>query len=696
MNQPNDNNGFSVSEKTDGPRDYHRNPRPGGNNHKALVVIQDLSCGSLFPLLGVYFKQGPFLIYYQRATRGGLRLAFLLHLFGIATSDPLKIKDLFYFGTPNTNFWEIQYQVTKTCKDQLDRIESIIETYIPKCTLYRKKIFATNVSRAWQVWINEALLLHSVARRLGKQENIPTDHVILISRYASLLKILNLNPSTKNDVFVMSHPNQNKAVLYPLATVLFSILEVLQVFFKFFIPKTTQASKSFYSFKLGAAAAWGTEGMDKNQKDDLYWWRNSSIAADRLFYMFERENIQPTRDRVGQVKNLGIESVALNSKFPGDYPNLIIPNIQNQSLFISVRRFCLISKLAWTSFIKDEFSQAVLALVCWQYFKGKKLSDIYKKLNLKGIFHFEEAGLDLISLASDMSDSIRIGTHWASHAGINQICSRNHQVYFLWGHHDAQLALDAGSISKNLLLSGCFLSDHSNNEEHQNAQKKVQEMRKQGVRYILTLFDGSSPSPDFYGFFLNWLIEDPHLGLLIKGKGELRIDKNDDNLNDLFIRAEKTNRLYVMDHTSSPGDAATLSDFSVGISTISALVVAAIQGAKIIFLDYEKVDQGPQKQYCILHSLGHNRCVFYETKLLRQAITDFFTNPAANPNLGNATPILDKIDPFRDGKASQRIGEFVASYLEELDNGSSSDDAVRVATDRYAQKWGQDKVIRRI
>jgi len=64
--------------------------------------------------------------------------------------------------------------------------------------------------------------------------------------------------------------------------------------------------------------------------------------------------------------------------------------------------------------------------------------------------------------------------------------------------------------------------------------------------------------------------------------------------------------------------------------------------------------------------------------------------------LGNATPILDKIDPFRDGKASQRIGEFVSSYLEELDNGLSSDDAVRFATNQFAEKWGQDKIVRRL
>ena len=58
------------------------------------------------------------------------------------------------------------------------------------------------------------------------------------------------------------------------------------------------------------------------------------------------------------------------------------------------------------------------------------------------------------------------------------------------------------------------------------------------------------------------------------------------------------------------------------------------------------------------------------------------------------SPILDQLDPFRDGKASQRIGEYVAWYLEGLSQNSSKDESLRRATKKYAEKWGADKVIR--
>ena len=555
---------------------------------------------------------------------------------------------------------------------------------------------ATNVSQAWQTWLIEALLLHAAAKQLGKQEEVPIQRVVLISRYASLLKLLNLASLTGSDVPILPQPNQNKAVLYPLVIVGFSILEVFQVFFRSFLSRTTAVSNYLNPFKVGVAAAWGTEGMDKNQKDDLYWWRSSSVTANRLIYMFERENIQPTQDRVEKAKYLGIESVALNPNFPGDYPNLQVKNQQDRSLLMSFRNFCFVLKLSLKTLLADEFTKAILALVGWQYYSGRKLSDVYKKLNLKGVFHFDEAGMDIISLASAMSDSVRIGTHWASHTGINQTSSRSHQVYFFWGSHDAQFALDSGSSAHTLLIAGCFLSDHSNKEEHQDAQEAVKEMRKRGVRYTLTLLDNSIPCPEFYRFFLQWLVEDPCLGLLIKSKGISWKEVQNDGLNGLIERAKNSNRIHEMNSCASPVDAAMLSDFTVGITSISALVAAALKGARILYLDYERVNLGPQKPYCILHSLGSNRCVFFEPDLLRKTIANYFENPESNPRLGDATPILDQLDPFRDGKASQRIGEFVEWYLEELDGGMNTDDAVRSATDRYAKKWGGDKIIRKL
>ena len=87
-------NGPSVSGSAEQPRGFRRNPSPDKGGQKALAVIQNLSWGSFLPLLSIYLKEGPFLIYYRDTSRGGLKLGALLCFFKITVSAPLKINDL--------------------------------------------------------------------------------------------------------------------------------------------------------------------------------------------------------------------------------------------------------------------------------------------------------------------------------------------------------------------------------------------------------------------------------------------------------------------------------------------------------------------------------------------------------------------------------------------------------------------------
>ena len=136
-----DKNGPSVSGSAEQPRGFRRNPSPDKGGQKALAVIQDLSWGSFLPLLSIYLKQGPLLIYYRHTSRGGLKLGALLYFLKITVSAPLKINDLHYIDTPHVIYWNTQHQVVKTCLSQLGPIEALIETHLPKYTNYMRTIF---------------------------------------------------------------------------------------------------------------------------------------------------------------------------------------------------------------------------------------------------------------------------------------------------------------------------------------------------------------------------------------------------------------------------------------------------------------------------------------------------------------------------------------------------------------------------
>ena len=245
-----------------------------------------------------------------------------------------------------------------------------------------------------------------------------------------------------------------------------------------------------------------------------------------------------------------------------------------------------------------------------------------------------------------------------------------------------------------MLLSGCAVhEERSNAIQRDLAQDAASDLHRNGAVYILALFDNAFPSPNFHRFFLEWLLQDPNLGILIKPKKPWIEDVHPE-LTELFARATATKRLCMMDVAVWPADAALAADFSVGHTSLSAAVVSALAGARILFLDYARLDREPLTKYATLHSLGPKRCVFFDHETLRHAALDYFHDPSCNPHLGDAMPVLDQFDPFRDGRASQRIGEYVQWYMEGIDKGASRDDALYRATGNYADKWGEDKVMR--
>ena len=133
---------------------------------------------------------------------------------------------------------------------------------------------------------------------------------------------------------------------------------------------------------------------------------------------------------------------------------------------------------------------------------------------------------------------------------------------------------------------------------------------------------------------------------------------------------------------------------SLGMGTFSAIALAALQGARVLYVDYERLDQGAQSPYNIFYSLGPSRCTFYNLETLKQEVLKYAVNPKSNPHLGDASPILHRLDSFRDSGASRRIAEYVEWYMEGLARGLDRDEATLSATRKYAEKWGKDKVVR--
>ena len=673
------------------------------------VLVHYLTWLSIFPLIKMCLK-GSLCVHYYHASSGGLQLISLLRWGRLVVREPVQIEHTIKMDLPQGHqVWNLHHLAFRSCLAQAKKIEHITKTCLPFLDSSERKFYAVSVRKTMVAWLRPVLLLRQTGRDLAYEKNLPLDQVVLISPFAPLIDFLELDQNSAEEITVISQPFRNKALLYSLGASWLSLWRLVRkcayLFLKLF---TFSTSLNKESQNVGIEAAWNLSSTDRPNEfllDDLFWWKKSAIPPERIRYFYDSQYTQPTLERLEKTNALGIQSILLNPQFCGDAPELLLktplPHKTVRSLFYD---FWFSGKLLCRALFSNKMTRSVVSIINWYYIKSETLADIYRKLGIRSLFYVAEAGFDVFSLAAKSADAIRIGVQSTCPLGIEgSVTAYSHDVFFLWGQHDTQIALDSGYVSNHMLISGCFLNGQSNPQARNEAQSVVSGFHKLGVDYVLTIFDTSEPTPNFYRVFLEWLIEDPKLGLLIKTKAGNTWDdltKNqgstllDDSFGEILQHARETQRIHLMSSNVSPIDTALATDFSVAIGSVSAIALAALKGGKVLFVDYERLDQSPQNPYTTFHSLGHNRCVFYNPETLKQEVLKYAANPQSNPHLGDASSILHLLDSFSDNKGSRRIAEYVEWYMEGLTQGFSRDKATLLATKKYAEKWGKDKVVR--
>jgi hypothetical protein len=650
----------------------------------SLLYIENLSLLSIFPILKVFWKFGPVSIYFLWFTSRGKIMTRFLRMIGVVNGQLIKISDpSTRSDAPGALDWDLGFRILETCLSRLEQVEGITKTFFGAEDEEARKIMANNIILVWSEYIYWPTMLLLLGDRRAKELNIPSNRVFVASTFASLSKALDINFYPEIEARLVQQPYKNKS--FPLF-----LWAIYLSFEKLF-------SKSFKSNctlgKIGFSANFGLKGNNEGFINDLFWWREQHIPGNRLSYMFNRSDFPPTLDRARKMDTLGIKSVSLD--WLTKYKNAIIPKSKkfHKPLFDRVKDVFFSCKLFISALFFDDIQKSATAFLIRQYAQATKMASYYRFLNIKGLLDNHHAMPDCFSLAAYFSGGVRIGYEVTCPNTIHYIGLRVEPVNFSWGKHNSRVYLGSGATAKHMLISGCILNDFCDERAQKSAKDFVLKLRSQGVKCVLSFFDSSFPPHNIYRKLFEWLIEDPQLGLLIKSKGDVWSSIQEDGLDGLIELAKKTGRIHVLPSSSSPADAAMFSDFSIGYFSYSATVVSALKGARVLFLDNQEINES-QKSYCTLHSLGPDRCVFNDFDSMKRAVQEYILNPQSNPVLGDVTPVLDDLDPFRDGKAGERIGEYISWYLRELDKGEIRDEALNLATQKYADKWGADKVIR--
>jgi hypothetical protein len=227
------------------------------------------------------------------------------------------------------------------------------------------------------------------------------------------------------------------------------------------------------------------------------------------------------------------------------------------------------------------------------------------------------------------------------------------------------------------------------------------QLNSAGARRVLAYFD-VTPATDrrigltreyvsrHHRFLIERILCEPDLGIVFKGKKGIRADL--ESLGSDASRAAASGRIFFCEELGPyvpPAMAALAADVVVQCPIVSqtAALESALAGRPTLLLDDLGLD------FPSTGRLGRH-VVYRDWQSLWTDLAAYWHKPDAFPEFGSWAGVLDELDPFRDGRAAERIGRYLGWLLEGYDDGIEKEAILARAAERYAEAWGNDKIRR--
>lgn len=273
-------------------------------------------------------------------------------------------------------------------------------------------------------------------------------------------------------------------------------------------------------------------------------------------------------------------------------------------------------------------------------------------------------------------------------------------VFFGFSAQGAGLERGQGSRIPYYVIAG-YNGDHRFALLRPHAQELRTRLMAHGAKKILAFFDENSyPGPwnpghefirDNYAFLLDKVLKEPWFGLVLKPKVPSTLRRRLGNVAQLLSEAEATGRCIVcaegnIGSAFPPALAALGADIAVHghMFAATAGLEAALAGVPTLLLDRE----GWPRSH--LYRLGKGQTVFNEWPHLWEACLSFWNK---GHKIGDWSPLLNELDPFRDGNAAGRIGQYLTLLYAGLKAGRPRQQVLDDAAEEYVKKWGKDKIV---
>lgn len=451
---------------------------------------------------------------------------------------------------------------------------------------------------------------------------------------------------------------------------------------------------------LVAVDIYGQFNLDHPElHSDLFFWHQSSLRGEDMLLTFANPHDPIDKVKFAALSRQGMKSVALS---PGAATVSEVPVFSRsvasmeltaertytiESLQNSPEGVSLTRKLADYQSIRDYWSNLfnhfnTKVYVTWYKFDGNHcaIADALEKLG-----------------------------------GITAIYQRSYQPYpypqatvsadlsFVYSQSMSEVERSSDSEIRYLITTG-YLGDHRIPLLRERSGSVRHQLKSNGATHILAFFDENSAEDtrwntghnlvrENYEFLLEKVLTEPWLGLIIKPKNPGSLRRRLGPEAELLNRAIATGRCFVYEagilqgfHT--PVEAALEADLVVHghLCAATAGMEAALAGVPTLLMDREGCTESP------INQLGIGNVIFKDWEEMWEACSRNWFKDGGLPGFGDWSLMLEELDPFRDGRAAERMGEYLRWMIDGFKQGVDREKIMADAAERYCVAWGTDKI----
>mgnify|MGYP003983211397 CR=1 FL=1 len=440
------------------------------------------------------------------------------------------------------------------------------------------------------------------------------------------------------------------------------------------------------------------EGIDLKRRSDIFWYPDSHIDPERVLIYFDRSYNNPiTKRHIRQIESMGMRWVSLcwRRDIPCSIGSVWRAPLKRSSFLTAFNKtmVCKNKDLEGTGkwFLREGI-KLLKDVEYWQTF--------YQMFNIK-VHHdaVESSAYNIAQrIALDFVGGIRVSKQ-RSELFIpvsDMIGYYPDHIFFSWNGRSPKYLQSDRNRNDYCIVSG-FPYDAVFSRNRNDSDCLRERIYNEGGRFFVALYDNmfcpeayysKAMMLSFYRNFLEWILEDVEVGLIIKSKKPQVINALPE-IHELLVSAKATGRCVLLDdvYGRPASDAAHGVDIAVGVGVSSAVTEAVIAGCRGVHCDLTGLHSH------LFYKWGYEKVIFDNINILMKAIRRFKEKPESEPFFGDFSLMLDQLDPFRDGRAGERVGTYIRWFLEAIDAGMGCNTSIQRANQRYAKAWGDDKVI---